>query len=144
MNSPPALSLSDREAILFANEAFYAAFAGKAFAAMDDLWADGDVTCIHPGWPPLRGRDAVMASWRDILGHEPPDVSAHRTDVGLRGGVAVVTCLELIPGTGRPQLLSATNLFVKQGAVWKMIHHQAGIANVDPRTLGEKEKPSVN
>ena len=144
MTSPPALSHSDREAILFANDAFYAAFAGRDYATMDALWADGDVTCIHPGWPPLRGRDAVMTSWRDILAHEPPDVSAHRAEVSLQGGVAVVTCVELIPGPGRPQVLSATNVFVKQGHVWKVSHHQAGIANVDPRTLGQKEKPAVN
>ena len=144
MTSPPALSLSDREAILFANEAFYAAFAGKGYAAMDSLWADGEVTCIHPGWPPLRGREAVMKSWRDILGHEPPDVSAHHAEAALQNGVAVVTCIELIPGPGRPQALSATNMFVKQGNAWKIVHHQAGIANVDPRTLGEKPKPSVN
>src|SRR5690348_3483190 len=54
--------------ILLANDAFYAAFADRDDEAMDALWARGAlVACVHPGWPPLVGRDAVMASWRGIL-----------------------------------------------------------------------------
>jgi len=59
-------------AVLAANEAFYRAFAARDFGRMDGLWATGSfVTCIHPGWGVVRGRDAVIASWRSIL--ESPD-----------------------------------------------------------------------
>ena len=41
-------------AVLFANEAFYRAFADRDMDAMAALWAaDGPVACIHPGWPAL-------------------------------------------------------------------------------------------
>ena len=53
---------------LAANDAFYAALSGKDIAAMDGLWArTAEVTCIHPGWNVLAGRDHVMASWEAIL-----------------------------------------------------------------------------
>jgi hypothetical protein len=60
--------MSDREAVLFANEAFYLAFQARDMAAMDDAWArEAPVTCIHPGWSVLAGREPVMNSWRGIF-----------------------------------------------------------------------------
>ncbi len=68
--------MDERNAILFANEAFYRAFADRDGAAMEDAWSrDQRITCIHPGWPPLTGRDEVMQSWLGILGNsEAPDI----------------------------------------------------------------------
>src|SRR5215468_8451467 len=68
--------MSEREALLFANEAFYQAFADRDIAAMEAAWAsDGPIACIHPGWPPLAGREAVIESWRRILANdESPQV----------------------------------------------------------------------
>ena len=52
-------------AILFANDAYYAAFADGDPAAMDALWARrAPVSCIHPGQTALTDRAAIMASWR--------------------------------------------------------------------------------
>ena len=60
--------MTDREAILFANDTFYAAFAGGSIKQMRAAWADGrDITCIHPGWRPLIGQKDVMDSWATIL-----------------------------------------------------------------------------
>ena len=60
--------MSDHVSVLFANDAFYAAFAGRDLEAMDELWSRRpNVTCIHPGWSPLIDRDSVMQSWRAIL-----------------------------------------------------------------------------
>jgi hypothetical protein len=43
-------AIADREQVLFANEAFYRAFADRDIDAMDALWARGEpVLCIHPG-----------------------------------------------------------------------------------------------
>ena len=140
--------MSDTDAVLFANSAFYAAFAGRDFAAMQRLWADGDISCIHPGWPPLLGHDAVMTSWRNILGNEgSPRVVVRNAGARIHGPVAIVTCIEVIsdPGT-RAQALSATNVFVKgKGpAEWRIIHHQGGLANIDPRTITEDAREPVN
>ncbi len=57
-----------RDAVLFANEAFYRAFADRDIAAMEEIWAsEAPVACIHPGWSPVIGRERVLASWRAIL-----------------------------------------------------------------------------
>ena len=48
--------MADDEAVLFANEAFYRAFADRDVEAMDEVWAQGvPVACIHPGWQRARG-----------------------------------------------------------------------------------------
>ena len=53
---------------LAANRAFYHAFSSRDLGAMEMLWACGvPVLCIHPGWPPLVDRGAVLSSWRDIM-----------------------------------------------------------------------------
>jgi hypothetical protein len=41
--------MSDTDAVLFANEAFYRAFADRDEEAMEDLWsATAQVACLHP------------------------------------------------------------------------------------------------
>ena len=60
--------MSEREAVLFANDAFYLCFAGEDVDSMDGLWAsNAPVTCIHPGWEALYGREEVLESWRSII-----------------------------------------------------------------------------
>ena len=116
--------MSDAEPVLFANEAFYLAFAGGDAAAMDEVWArDVPVACTHPGWNALTGRDAVMESWRAILGSDNrPAIRNQGARAFLYGDVAFVTCYENV-GRG---YLAATNVFVREGGAWKMVHHHAG------------------
>ncbi|HJN60958.1 MAG TPA: nuclear transport factor 2 family protein [Alphaproteobacteria bacterium] len=41
--------MSDEQAVLDANQAFYTAFAGGDMAAMERIWArEAPVCCIHP------------------------------------------------------------------------------------------------
>jgi len=122
----------EQEAVLFANEAFYQAFAARDVAAMDELWAAGrPVACIHPGWGALDGRDAVMGSWRDILTNpNAPVIICREPKAYVHGDIAFVVCFEEIAGN----FLIATNIFVRHGAVWKMIHHQAGPTAAKPGT----------
>jgi len=109
--------------VLFANEAFYRAFADRDVAAMDGVWAaHAPVACIHPGWNALVGRDKVMASWRSILAGGAPDIRCRNAEASVFGSVAFVICYEQIGG----EFLVATNVFVREEARWKMVHHQAG------------------
>lgn len=111
-------------AVLFANDVFYVAFAGRDMGAMDQVWSEQtSVACIHPGWNPIAGREEVMESWIAILGNEgSPPVQCRNAHATLIGDVAVVVCHEEIDDT----FLIATNIFVKEDGRWKMIHHQAG------------------
>ncbi|MGO4725870.1 MULTISPECIES: nuclear transport factor 2 family protein [unclassified Inquilinus] len=110
------------ESALAANEAFYAALARGDAAAMTALWSHKrPVACIHPGWPVLAGREAVMRSWESIL-RTPPRIVAEAARVLEYGDTAVVLCIERI-GDNR---LAATNVFTREPEGWRMVHHQAG------------------
>ncbi len=116
--------MSEREALLFANEAFYRAFADRDAAAMEELWSrSAPVACIHPGWEALDGREEVMRSWAAIIANpDSPDLSFHDPHPYLHGDTGLVICYEKIEG----QYLVATNAFVREGSLWKMVHHQSG------------------
>ncbi len=117
--------MSDDDAVLAANRAFYRAFAERDMAAMEALWAaHAPVACIHPGWDALIGRAAVLASWRDIL-TQPTPIACRAERVLRVGDSACVICHETI-GDPRDGVLIATNLFVREADGWRMVHHQAG------------------
>ena len=116
--------MSDEQAVLFANEAFYRAFADGDESAMDAVWArSAPVACIHPGWAALAGREAVMESWRAILSNpNRPVIEMRGAGAYLYGDTAFVICYETV---GKAWL-AATNAFVREDGAWKMVHHQAG------------------
>jgi ketosteroid isomerase-like protein len=124
--------MTETDAALSANLDFYQAFTSRDFAAMNALWSRGSpVLCIHPGWPALNGRDAVMQSWRNILAHpQPTRVMVHDDQAFLYGDFAVVICEEEL-AEGH---LVATNIFVKEGGRWRMVHHQASPLVGRPQT----------
>jgi hypothetical protein len=161
--------MSQRPAILFANDAFYTAFATGDLAAMDAVWARrAPVCCIHPGWTALNDRDAIMESWRGILGANqtggrtgagrpdkrpgvggdsvirPPTggtarataaIRCVRPEVFLLRDVAWVACHEILPNG----ILIATNIFIPEDDVWRMVHHHAGPA--PPLDAGDEAEP---
>lgn len=116
--------MSEREAVLFANEAFYRAFAGRDMAAMEALWARRHaVSCLHPGWPPLQGREDVLRSWRGILQADAEiDIVCQDSSVTCQGDIAMVLCYERLGGS----YLIATNVFVREDRYWRMLHHHSG------------------
>lgn len=125
--------------VLAANTAFYDAFAARDIDAMDTLWARcAPVACIHPGWQPLRGRDAVIASWKAILGGSgSPPITAHGAVVHVLGEAAFVVCVERLPGAH----LLATNVFVLEDGAWRLVHHHVSAGGV-PSAAEEDDEPS--
>jgi ketosteroid isomerase-like protein len=124
-------------AVLFANEAFYAAFSGRDLEAMEQVWSRRDtVTCIHPGWTALSGREAVMRSWRAILTNpQSPRVRISGAAASVQGDVAYVVCYEHLSEA----VLVATNIFVREDNWWRLIHHQAGAS--PPPAEAEADEP---
>lgn len=121
----------DAEAVLAANERFYRAFESLTLAEMEAVWAHGPhVGCIHPGWPALSGWEAVRESWATIF-RNTREVRFTLTDVRVevRGDVGWVLCTEHILSEARGQLtvtaILATNIFERQGAGWRLVHHHA-------------------
>ncbi|MCB2100011.1 MAG: nuclear transport factor 2 family protein [Rhodobacterales bacterium] len=127
--------MSDATTLLFANDAFYVAFAAGDLAAMDDLWSRrAPVTCLHPGWTPLFGRPAVLKSWRAILeSGSLPKVRCENASAHIMGDVGYVICNETMP-EGR---LVATNLFHREDGRWRLVVHHAG------PTSGPAEAPAA-
>lgn len=116
--------MTDRDAVLELNRAFYRAFSDRNFSAMDALWAvELPVSCIHPGWVALFGREAVMESWSDVLS-VPKGVALHARNerVLLYGDTALVLCEEVLGAA----VLAAANLFVREQGTWRLAHHQSG------------------
>lgn len=127
---------SAEEYLRQANEAFYEAFAARDIEAMDELWArQHPVTCIHPGWPVLHGREEVMTSWREILlGAGSPKIRCEAAHAVAAPGAGWVTCVEWIEN----EALAATNLFVLERGVWQIAHHQSGVVH----PMAETSPPS--
>jgi hypothetical protein len=111
--------------VLDANSAFYSAFARRDLTAMEGLWATGTpVACIHPGWDVLRGREAVMESWKSLLEGDAPAISSGAASAHVVGDFAWVVCRERIAGA--PAVV-ATNVFVREHGAWRICLHQAGL-----------------
>lgn len=115
--------MTDLDAVLSQNLEFYRAFSTRDTGAMERLWArHAPVSCIHPGWVLITGRDEVLRSWRAILRNPAaPSVLCFDEHATLYGETALVTCEEeLDSGT-----LAASNLFIRESGLWRLVHHQA-------------------
>ena len=123
MQKMGGLTQTEADALLAANLEFYQAFTSHDLAGMERVWAaETPVLCLHPGWELLRGRAAVLESWRQILSNpEAPHVVVHDDQAFLFGEVGIVTCEEELDGGS----LAATNMFVKEQGRWCLVHHQA-------------------
>ena len=115
--------------VLASNEAFYDAFNSRDMDAMDRLWAKlAPVVCLHPGSTALHGRSQVIRSWESILSSDgAPRVTVDGSRVILLGETAMVLCYERVtdPDTGTGAVLAATNVFVREGGEWRLVHHHS-------------------
>jgi ketosteroid isomerase-like protein len=134
-------------AVLRANQSLYDAFETGDIDLMNALWLDGpdaaSVMCVHPGWSPLTGRDAVLRSWSMIMANTTY-IQFVLTDVIVRvtDEVAVVTCAENMltdvpaaPGGADDEQFGmaggraiATNVFRRTGDGWRLwLHHASPV-----------------
>jgi hypothetical protein len=116
--------MTDSDAVLAVNLEFYRAFTTRDLDAMEALWAlRAPVACIHPGWPALIDRVAIIQSWHNILSNpEAPRIVCFEERALVYGDTALVICEEEIDGG----TLAASNFFVREDGDWKIAHHQAG------------------
>jgi hypothetical protein len=122
-------------ALRAANEFYYRAFAARDLAAMETLWAQEGVACVHPGWPALIGRRAVIGSYRDIFRNPSQEaVTARDAKVLVGNGDGRVYCVEEVGGG----LLLATNWFRLIDDAWRLTHHQASPLAAAPSKTSPK------
>jgi ketosteroid isomerase-like protein len=121
--------MPDRDAVLAANRAFYAAFESLDAEKMEAIWLrDQRIICIHPGWRKLAGWGPIMASWERIFQNVfEMKFELGETDVMISGDLAIVLVEENLTqrgyeGSSRSQVL-ATNVFERIGNAWFMVMH---------------------
>lgn len=116
----------DAQRLLETNQRFYDAHEHRDFAAMQAVWEQSDrATCIHPGWPILRGWADVGESWRRILeGPGRNQFIITNVSVVVEGRVGWVTADENLMQGGATSTVAATNVFALDAAdEWRMILH---------------------
>ena len=100
---------------------------------MERVWSTrDDVTCVHPGWAPLHGREPVLRSWRAIL-VDPPRIIATAPALLPLGVAMGLVCREVIGTT----VLAAINIFVEEDGGWRIVFHQAGTTPEVAQTAGD-------
>ncbi|MGH3318594.1 MAG: nuclear transport factor 2 family protein [Streptosporangiaceae bacterium] len=135
----------DARAVEAANAELYAAFEEGDLDRMEELWVGGpfadSAVCVHPGSPPLRGREEVLRSWTLLMANFPyVQVVLTDVDVSVAGDVAVVTCAEnTLAGEGDREIsfdyggrVAVTNVFRRTEEGWRLwIHHGSPVLS-DP------------
>ncbi|MEV4435871.1 nuclear transport factor 2 family protein [Streptomyces sp. NPDC049585] len=142
---------TESERVELANTALYEAVERGDTVAMEQLWLNEpgvEVSCVHPGWPVLRGRSEVLRSYALIMA-STDYIQFFLTDVevSVTGDTALVTCTENIL-SGAPaenegelgplvgQLVVATNVFRRTaGGEWKVWSHHGS-----PVLAGEEDE----
>ena len=118
-------------AVEAANAALYAAFEAGDVDLMESVWdvVDPDqLVCVHPGWPMLRGRAAVLRSWSAVMaGTDYIQFFLTDVRVAVLGDTAVVTCTENVltsADVGQNAAVVATNVLVRRPGGWRVqVHH---------------------
>lgn len=113
-----------------ANAALYNAFETGDVDLMEAVWDVEEpeaVVCVHPGWPMLRGRTAVLRSWSAVMANTDY-IQFVLTDVqvAVAGDAAVVTCTENVltsADIGEGAHAVATNVFVRRSDGWRLVVH---------------------
>jgi len=123
--------MNTKEKILAVNDLFYQAFNQSDLDLMRKIWHPGPNTeCIHPGWGPLQGLDAILQSWSGIFSN-PDDLQIKLSHVKVEVGedLAWVGCQEnlfIIQDDGvRASAIRATNLFRFSEGKWLLVLHHA-------------------
>ena len=110
--------LLDREAVRAANMAFYQSFEENDLDTMNSLWEHSErATCVHPGWPMLRGWPQVGASWFTLMTNGAQNQFIITNEVvEVVGDVAWVTCDENVLNSASGATVAALNMFVMSTA----------------------------
>ncbi|GHF29449.1 MULTISPECIES: nuclear transport factor 2 family protein [Streptomyces] len=149
---------TDSEQVERANTALYEAVERGDTTAMDRMWLDDpdvEVSCVHPGWPVLRGRSEVLRSFALIMAStEYIQFFLTDVEVAVAGDTALVTCTENILSGGPAesegelgplvgQLVVATNVFRRSGDGWRIWSHHGSpvLASEDEEEPEEGEGP---
>ena len=121
--------MTDRDAVLEANTAFYQAFESLDRKRMEEVWLSAPyIKCVHPGWGLLVGWGPVMESWERIFaGTFETRFTLTNVRAEVCGDLAWVVLTENLASRHRDGKIEArveaTNLFERRGGRWFLVHH---------------------
>ena len=121
--------MADEAAVIVANAVFYDALDNLDLDRMDAVLATEEpVRVVHPGWPLVSGREAVLASWERIFDNAAMmQFSITDAEVSIEGAFAWVTCTEnlttVVDARVNEARVQTTNLFHKVDGLWLLVHH---------------------
>ena len=103
---------------------FYEAFSTGDLKAMDATWSlEHYCRCIHPAMASIEGREAVMASWEQILTKgEPFRIQPANVRMDICGQTAICNCIEETAAGGK---LECVNIYKREDSGWRMTFHMA-------------------
>ena len=67
-------------------------------------------------------------------------IQAMEAEATEMGDVALVVCFEVIGNI----YLSASNLFTRDGDLWRLVHHQSGETSKSPKILKEQSSGTIH
>lgn len=152
------MSPVEAERVERANTAFYDAMENGDLDRMGGMWLDAGVSCVHPGWPVLRGRSEVLRSYALIMANtEYIQFFLTDVEVCVEGDTALVTCTENILSGGPAEedgaagplvggLVVATNVFRRTPGGWRLwSHHGSPVlaGGENGPDDGESDDPAV-
>jgi ketosteroid isomerase-like protein len=121
--------ISDTEAVKTANLGFYQAFSALDVEQMSRVWEPSHrALCVHPGWSALSGWEAIRKSWQSIFDNTAlMHFNITGVNVVIQADCAWVSCVEnittVVEGRATEFAVQATNIFVRAGDSWRMVHH---------------------
>jgi ketosteroid isomerase-like protein len=121
--------MTEQEAVLAANEAFYRAFSHRDLSEMSRLWWQGSTSlCIHPGGQVLTGWESIYSSWQSIFKNtDTLEIEIEIIKAEFDQSLAYVVVRETVLQSSRGRKLKAqslaTNLFQKMAQKWYLVSH---------------------
>lgn len=121
--------MTEKEAVLARNQAFYRAFEKKDLVAMDQIWSKGmGSLCVHPGRSALQGWEQIRVSWEVIFrntNYIEIELEIIRTEINgdLAYVVLVESLLQVVGGRRVEARSVATNIFERMAQQWYLVHH---------------------
>ena len=122
----------NEQTVKVANDAYYAALSARSSSRIEQVWAHNakvtNIFAVNPA--PTVGWDGVKGAYENLFARFPKlSVAMPEPMIRVEGDAALVVGVEVqeaeLPnGSALSAKLPATNVFLRQGAGWLMVHHQ--------------------
>lgn len=148
-NDKPQPIMENQESLRVANAQLYEAlnrmFKGE-IEPINNVWSHseeitymGPFGGLHSGWAQVREEFANVAALK--IGGK---ISSESLEVRVMGDVGYTVCVEVgenLDSEGNPVPVShrATNIFMKENGIWKLVHHHTDISGQLQESTGISE-----